>query len=332
MSASASTSSVGPSDPSPGSSPMQGAAAPTAVGSTPWSPSTTVLLVAAGVLVAILAATFWTFFSAQFRYAMRAPADWGHTLVIPAIAGYFVWLRREELCAQPFRPAWTGLLVLIGGLGLYMLCTFGPGAFALHHNARGIAVGTSLFGVVLLLFGWRAMRYLWFPLAYVVVFGQTISDRILNVVTFRLQDLSARGADLTLNLIGIDTDRMGNTLTVWRDGVPFPLNVAEACSGMRMLLAFLALGVAIAYTGLKRPWQRIALVLLAVPVALFVNVLRVVTLGILSLFDVEMAAGEFHHLVGLVWLVPALMMFLGLMWILRRMVVESPEGLARSAS
>ncbi len=255
----------------------------------------------------------------------------GHTLVIPGIAASFIWMRRKELLAEPFRPAWAGLPILIAGVALYILCTFGPMRVALHHNARGFSFGISLFGLVLLLFGWRAMRWLWFPIAYVVVFGQTVTDRILNVVTFKLQDISVRGADVVLNLIGIDTDRAGNTLTVWRDGVPHPLNVAEACSGMRMLLAFLALGVAIAYTGLKRPWQRAALVLLGVPVAVAVNVLRVTTLGILSLFDVEMAAGEFHHLVGLVWLVPALFIFLGILWVLRRMVIEDPSASGASA-
>ncbi len=288
------------------------------------APSRALLAVSAAVLLAILVATFWNFISAQVRYAIRSPADWGHTLIIPGIAASFVWMRRRELLAEPFRPAWLGLPILVVGVGLYILCTFGPSAFALHHNARGLSFGVSLFGLALLLLGWRAMGYLWFPIAYIVVFGQTVTDRILNVVTFRLQDISARGADVMLNLVGIDTDRSGNTLTVWRDGVPHPLNVAEACSGMRMLLAFLALGVAIAYTGLRRPWQRAALVLLAVPVAVAVNVLRVVSLGVLSLFDVEMAAGEFHHLVGLIWLVPALLIFLGILWILRRMVVESP--------
>lgn len=293
-----------------------------------WTPSAMVLSVAAAVLLAVIVATFWNFLSAQVRYAMRHPSDWGHTLVIPGIAAWFVWLRRKELLAEPFRPAWSGLPIVALGVGVYILCTFGPGAFALHHNARGLAFGISLFGLVLLLFGWRAMRHLWFPIAYVVAFGQTISDRILNVVTFRLQDLSARGAEIVLNLVGIDTDRAGNLLKVYRDGVAHPLNVAEACSGMRMLLAFLALGVAIAYTGLKRPWQRVALVLLGVPVAVVVNVFRVVTLGVLSLFDVQMAAGEFHHLVGLVWLVPALAIFLGILWILRRIVIEeeTPEA------
>ena len=147
------------------------------------------LVAAAIVLLVVLTATFWNFLSAQVRFAIRNPADWGHTLVIPGIAASFVWMRRKELLAEPFRPAWAGLPILIAGVALYILCTFGPSAFALHHNARGLSFGISLFGLVLLLFGWRAMRWLWFPIAYVVVFGQTVTDRILNVVTFKLQDI-----------------------------------------------------------------------------------------------------------------------------------------------
>ena len=101
-----------------------------------------------------------------------------------------------------------------------------------------------------------------------------------------------------------------------------PLNIAEACSGMRMLMAFLALGVVMAYTGLQRAWQRVLLVVLAVPNAIFGNILRVVTLGLLSLLDTGFAAGDFHSFVGLVWLVPAFFIYLGLMWIIRKLVVD----------
>jgi exosortase len=129
---------------------------------------------------------------------------------------------------------------------------------------------------------------------------------------------------VVLNLIGIDTDRTGNILTVWDNGVARPLNIAEACSGMRMLMAFLALGVAMAYTGFKRTWQRITLVLLGIPTAIVVNVLRVTTLSMLILFDADFAAGDFHTFIGLLWLVPAFLMYLGLMWILRHLVIEEP--------
>ncbi len=272
---------------------------------------------------------FWHFFSRQLRFAIHQQADWGHTLVVPFIAGYFVWLNRERLLRAGLRTTWLGLPAVVAGVAWYQFCWLGPQAVR-HHNLQGAGVSLSLFGIVLLFAGWRAMAFLWFPLAYLCVFGQTISDRLLDLVTFRLQQWTAVGSHVFLGAIGIDADRTGNILTVWNGGTPTPLNIAEACSGMRMLMAFLALGVAMAYTGLPRLWQRIALVAMGVPVAIAVNVLRVATLSVLTLADVGFAAGEFHSFVGLLWLVPAFLFYLGVMWVLRHVVVEGPPS-ARGA-
>lgn len=284
------------------------------------APAEVAWLVAGGAtLLALLVFLFWEFFETQVRFAIRDQADWGHTLVIPAIAGYFVYLNRERLANIGLRTTWIGLLPVVLGTGWYMLCWLGPPAIR-HHNLQGAGVAATLFGLTLLFAGWRAMAILWFPLAYLCVFGQTISDRFLDLVTFKLQDITAAGSWVMLNLIGIDTERAGNLLTVFHQGEPTSLNIAEACSGMRMLMAFLALGVAMAYTGFEHTWQRVALVLLGVPVAVAVNILRVVTLGFLSRFDTDFAAGDFHTFIGLVWLVPAFLIYLGLMWILRHLV------------
>ncbi len=275
-------------------------------------------------LLAALVAVFWVFVEGQFRMALEAPADWGHTLIVPFISGYFVYLRKDELLAKPFTANWLGLPVVVLGVAFYVASTFGPSWFVLHHNARGLSIGITLFGLSLQLLGWRATRIMLFPLAYWVAFGQTVSDRLLQVVTQSMQDWSALGAFGLLKLFGVDVERGGNVITVFVNGEPNQLNVAEACSGMRMLVAFLALGVAIAYTGLSVTWQRVALVLSGVPVAIGVNVLRVFTLGILSLWDANFASGDFHSFVGLVWLVPALMLYLGIMWFLRNLFVDTP--------
>jgi len=283
--------------------------------------STPVMAIGAAVLGLTFVWVFADFLATQWRWAIRNPADWGHTLAIPLIAGYFVYLRREQLIARGARTTWFGFVPLILGVGWYLLCIVGPQTLA-HHNLRGAGFGVALFGLVLLIFGWRAMAILWFPIVYLVAFGQTVSQRLMDLLTLKLQDYAAIGSHAVLNLIGIDTDRSGNVLTVWSSGVPHPLNIAEACSGMRMLVAFLALGVAMAYTGLPRLWQRVALVALGIPVALAVNVLRVVTLGILSMWDMDFATGEFHNMIGLVWLIPAFLIYLGILWILRSLVVE----------
>jgi len=279
-------------------------------------------IIAGAVMLVALVAVFWVFVKTQVRFAFEEPADWGHTLVVPFIAGYFAYMKRDELLAKPFRPNWLGAPLMAIGLAGYMASTFGPEWFVLHHNARGAAIGVTLFGMVLLVLGARAMWILSFPLAYWIVFGQSVSDRLLQLVTQSMQDWSAVGAYAALKITGLDIERSGNVITVFANGEPRQLNVAEACSGMRMLVAFLALGVAIAYTGLPRVWQRVVLVIAGIPVALAVNILRVYTLGVLSLWSVDFTAGDFHSFVGLVWLVPAFLFYLGIMWFLKNLFVE----------
>lgn len=280
--------------------------------------------VVAGLLVVLLAlgtAVFFDFLRQQVAFAISQPSDWGHTLVIPAVGGYLVWLRREALLAEPFRPCWAALPVLIGGVAWYVLCVIGPKPL-FHHNLQAIGVTLALFGAVWAILGTRAMRVLWFPMLYVCIFSQTLSERLLSKATFLLQDLAALGAYGLLLVLGIDADRSGNTITVLSDGVSHPLNVAEACSGMRMVVAFTALGTFLAATQMTGIVQRSLMVLSAIPVAVAVNILRIVTLGILSLADSNFASGEFHHFVGLVWMLPGLVLFLGIQWVINNLMVE----------
>ncbi len=314
--------------------PTNGVAGPVTAGEA-GTPLRAVAFWTAAALVAY-AWIFWPFISKQVRWALREPSDWGHTLVVPLIAAFFVWHQRERLAQIRFRTTWIGLVPIVLGVGWYILCVLGPQPLW-HHNLQAAGFGAVLFGLVLLVCGWRAMAILWFPIAYLVLFGQTISERFMQMVTFQLQDIAAYGSHIVLNVIGIETDRSGNTLTVWHGGEPHPLNIAEACSGMRMLVAFLALGVAMAYLSLPRVWQQVLLVALGVPVALVVNILRVVTLGILSLWDMDFAQGEFHMMIGLIWLVPAFIIFLGILWVIRNLVIEEegsgvPETSATSTS
>jgi exosortase len=317
----------------PVTSPSTADAAPEAAGgrAAPVSVTPAVAWAAAAVWLVLFILTFWDFFRPQFVQAVTAVQDWGHTLIIPFISGYFVYLRRDKFLARPLQPSWTGIAILLVGITLYSASAFGPPTLQ-HHNVRGAGVGISLLGCLLAVCGTGSFRWLWFPWAYWVVFGQYISERVMSRVTERLQDWSAVGADIFLNIVGIDTDRVGNVLTVhMSDGTTHPLNVAEACSGMRTLMAFLAIGVALAALGLPRWWQRVLLVAAGIPISLFINVLRVASLGLLSIVDANFSTGEFHSMVGLVWLVPAFLLFLGAMWVIRNLVVDAPIAPAPAA-
>lgn len=285
-----------------------------------------VVLTGGGIILLLLFWVFWDFFQRQILFAYRAQADWGHTLIIPFIAGYLVYLNRERLLARPFRTTWIGLLPIVAGILWYIACNVGVPTLR-NHNLMGLGVGMTAFGIVLLFFGVRVTLLLLFPMLYLFIFGQTISSRVMNMVTYPLQDITALGSYLLMD-IALDIDRRGNTLFIFHQGETIPLNIAEACSGMRMLMAFLAIGVFMARTGLSRWWQRVLLVLFAVPTAIIVNIMRVITLSMLSILDVGFAAGDFHSFIGLVWLVPAFFLYLGLRRIIQMLVldVEVPPG------
>jgi len=279
------------------------------------------------LLAALLAVVFFDFFRQQVTFAVRQPSDWAHTLLVPAVSGYFIWLRRKELSElQPFTPCWLGLLPIMLGVGWYLLCVFGPKPL-FHHNIMSLGILLTLVGIAWVLFGTKALRWLWFPIGFLWAFGQTLSEVLLNKITFQLQDIAAVGAYFLLTIIGMEVDRNGNTLVVWSGGESFPLNVAEACSGMRMLVAFAALGVFLAATNLTRFWQRALLVSAAVPIALAVNIVRVASLGVLSQFNRNFIDGEVHEFIGVLWLIPGLFLYMGVLWLIQRLMVEDgPRG------
>lgn len=256
--------------------------------------------------------------------AWRSP-DWSHALIIPLISLYFVWQRRESMRHMPRQICWWGLPIIFGGLFSYAFW-IEPGR---NDMLQGYSMIITLFGVVLLLLGTRMMGVLWLPIAF-LAFGIKVSDAIWLRLAAKLQLLAAQASTVMLQFAGsftqLDASQRGTTieLSFMRDGAWITgqeLNVAEACSGLRMLAAFTALGVLVAFMSPRTTWQRWILVIMTVPIALLVNVGRVTILGLLYPINPDMAAGAFHQYVGLFMLIPALLLYLLLGWILDRVYV-----------
>ena len=288
---------------------------------------------AGAVMGSVLALAFlalgYRWFLRQHQFCLNNMADWGHAYFIPLISLYILYQKRDELAATPTRTFWPALPPLLLGVFSYWFLVVGvqiPGV----HMYQGVALVLTLMATVLLVAGPAVFRIAFLPMAF-LVFGITISEKVMLYVTFPLQTAAAAGADVMLQVIGalagFTAERAGNTLTVISaNGVEHTLNVAEACSGMRMVIAFLALGAAVALIGTRHWWQRVALVLLTVPVAVLLNVVRVAVLGLLSLVNPDLATGEAHTLIGTLLLVPGLGLFLLVVWVLKRIVDEPAEA------
>ncbi|MEM1165858.1 MAG: exosortase/archaeosortase family protein [Planctomycetota bacterium] len=284
---------------------------------------------------------FWTFIDRQLGISFEPfgwqggtswvkPEDWGHSYLVPLISAYYVWLHRDKIQRATTTVFWPGVLPLLLGV----LCYFYFTIIFSNHMFQGAAFALTLSGVVLTLLGPRVFALLFFPIAFLML-GVTVSEAVMIQLTFKLQQIAAAGSFVMLNIVGIETQLIGNQLhpidPFSGDALP-PLNVAEACSGMRMVIAFVALSTAFAFFGCTEWWQRISVISLGVPVAIFMNVIRVALLGVLSLIDPELAGGQAHMVIGMILLVPSFLLFMGCVWVLQRIITPADPSAEESTA
>lgn len=278
-------------------------------------------LVMLTTLTVAFVAAFWHVVSTQGRISLGSK-DWNHSYFVPLISAWLVWQHRAEI--SRIRPTvfWPGVAPLLLGLASYPTSVF---VFK-NHMAQGYSLILTLLGATLLLLGPKLIRYTVLPIAY-MVFAVTLPDRWMQDITFELRGVAATGGYVLLQALGTEVDLRGNTLEITTSaGVTHPLDVADACSGMSMVIAFLALGTAMALVGLKEWWQRVVLVMLAVPVAVLLNMIRIGVLGMAVQVNPEFAAGEAHMLIGTLLLVPGFFLYLFIVWALKRSVREPNEA------
>ena len=217
-------------------------------------------------------------------------ADYSHGFLIGPLAVYFAWERKGQLRQAPIEPSWWGLLPLaLGSLALAV------GRLGVELMNMRVSFVLTLMGLVLLLLGRRVFRILLFPLCFLFLMVP-LPQSLVNVVAFPLQLVAADWAVSLLYYLHIPALREGNIIHLPNT----TLFVAEACSGLRSLMALITLGVVFAYFFRKSWGERVVIVLSAIPIAIVVNALRVALTGILAYRLGEKAAeGLVHEFQGL---------------------------------
>ena len=248
-------------------------------------------------------------------YMAKEDPNWSHAFLVPLISLWLIYQRREPLLrASPRTCCWGVPVLLLAVLG----CA--AGVYLQSAMMIGYAMVFELAGLILFLAGPTILRVVWLPVAY-LAFGVKIT-LFWDPFALLLQKWAAGLASLTVSLVGvpfrIEADAAGSLLQIYRNGIQQmpPLNVDAACSGLRMLMALIALAVAVAWLQERVWWKRLGFILAAVPVALAVNVLRLTLTGLLYPFAPDWCTGVPHEILGLLMLVPALLAYAGLDWIL----------------
>ncbi|ABB37648.1 eight transmembrane protein EpsH [Oleidesulfovibrio alaskensis G20] len=233
--------------------------------------------------------------------------NYSHGFLVPFIAGYLLWLRRDAVRQVPVKPAAGGMVILTGGLVTLLL---GVSSVEFMTMRSSMIIVTA--GMIAFVYGYPLLRVLLVPLGY-LFFMIPIPYILYDEVAFPLKLFVAKVAVAGLKLFSLPVLREGNVII-------FPnitLEVVDACSGMRSLMSLLALSTAYGFMFLRRPWQRVVLVLAAVPVAVATNVFRVFVTGFLARHVGKGAAeGFFHDFAGLAVFATAMVLIAVIGWLL----------------
>ncbi len=241
----------------------------------------------------------------------RADPDYSHGFLIAPLALYFAWERRRKLAHAPIEPSWSGLLpLLLGALALAV------GRLGVELMSMRTGFVLTLNGMVLLLLGLPVYRILAFPLLFLFLMVP-LPQSLVNVIAFPLQLIAADLAVSTVQYFGLPVMREGNIIHLPGD---FRLFVAEACSGLRSLMALGTLGVVFAYFFRKSWTERVILVASTIPIAVLVNAVRVaITVVLSSWWGQQAAQGVIHQTEGFFTFGLAFCLLLAEAWLITRL-------------
>ncbi len=203
--------------------------------------------------------------------------NYSHGYLVIPIALFILWQRLATqgpaLSSVAVPARWVGWLLLAGVLAVRVV--------AYERNLQWTESATILPAIACLTWtfgGWSLLRQVWPAIAF-LVFMLPLPLPVNNLVSLPLQRIATTGSCFLLQLSGLWSIQEGNVIHLKTSHGMERLDVALACSGLRMLM-MLAATVAATIILIPLPtWKRIILLLSAVPIALVTNMIRIVATG-----------------------------------------------------
>jgi exosortase len=251
----------------------------------------------------LLALTAWLYGPILGRLVGQWWSDpnFSHGFFVPAFTAYVVWQDWAHLRTIVPAPSNWGLPVILFSLVILIVGVFGAELFVSRMSLLLL-----IAGIIIFLRGWATLRAVLFPLLFLVLMVP-IPAIVFSQITFPLQILASKLSAWLLPFLGVPVLREGNVINL----PAMPLEVAEACSGIRSLLSLTTLAIMYGFLLEKRIGIRILLGLASIPIAVAANGLRIVGTGLLvQYWDPDKAEGFFHAFSGwLIFVVSLMMLF-----------------------
>ena len=277
-------------------------------------------LARAGALVALLGLLIWSFWNSLAIVANHWDEPrYSHGYLVPLFSIFLLWIRREKLVEPSNWERLFGIGVVAAGMGIRLVGTKYESV-----TLEMFSFLPAVLGVFVFVGGWRVLRWAGISIAFLILM-YPIPPRLDRGLSGKLQQVATTSSTYALQTLGVASYSEGNRIVI----NDLQLGVVDACSGLRMLTIFIAMAVAIVILSDRPMWERVTIVLTAIPIAVAVNVIRITVTGLLYLMaerqiliSQEMADRFFHDAAGWVMMPMALAMLFLEMKILSHLFIE----------
>ena len=277
------------------------------------------------VLCAISVVLWWQSLLATFSLAING-SEYSQILVIVPISAALIYMQRGVLKSEKTESAKPLALSLRTGNAVSVILFLSALAlFILTHSKKltpeDISLTLSMTGLVLwwlasfmFAFGWKTFCKLLFPLCFLFWMVPWPHSFLDAIITF-LQQYSTSATRMFFQAASVPVLQQGVTLSI----PGLMIEVAKECSSIRSSLALLVTTMVLAYLTLRSNWSKSLLVLIAVPLSVAKNALRIFTLSMLGMHvDRGFLTGRLHHDGGFVFFAVAL----GLIFVLAKFLQQ----------
>jgi exosortase len=236
----------------------------------------------------VAAAYFPTFVWLWERWTV-ADTYYSHGPLIPVICLGLIFLKRKTLDGLRPSPYSAGWILFGAGIAIHLISSLWQVYFS-----SGFSLLLVIPGLILIFLGKEYLKVLSFPICF-LAFMLPLPLVIIANVSFKVKIIAAESAITLVRLAGVAAAREGSVIRT----ANAVLQVEDPCSGIRSLIALIALGSLMAYFSKLSLWKKIVLFVSSVPIAIAANVVRIAVVTVVSeVYGTGFAAGKFHDSMG----------------------------------
>jgi exosortase len=277
--------------------------------------SVTVRWLASAVVLIAFLWSYWPGIMDMWNIWQRSD-EYSAGLLVPFLAVYILWSRRQRLARVEIRPSLWGIPAFIGAQAVRFF-----GLFFMFGSAERLSVVLSIASLVLLLFGWELFRKVSTIMLFLILMLPW-PNRVQAAIALPLQNWSTSSAVFCLETLGYEVVREGNVIHIGQASVA----VAEACNGLRMITAFFVISGLVVLLVNRSWWEKLIVFVSSLPIALFCNTLRLTITAIaFTVLKGEYWEKIFHDFGGYAMMPLALAIVVGEFWFLTKLTTAPKE-------